>query len=280
VVGLIEAALQPLCPSTRRLDVQAAGRTDAGVSAAGQVISFHTYDSPMADAMLEAINAVAPGELRVWRVEAVPRAFHATFSAAWRRYLYLFPLRGDAPPDTLHDCVRHAKSGALGEVDTTHMDAIDVEPEEVDRLLRPLCGRTLNYSAFARDTVAGRDARSRLHLARASVTRLPPSSVSQEGNGGRVMMVELVGDRFLRRMVRVLVATAIREATRRLSPPSEASSGRGEGGRGGSESDGNELLRLCESGDRLATALAMPPVGLCLIEAGYPPYSPDSLTTH
>lgn len=31
--------------------------------------------------ILAAINAARPGLLRAWRVESVPRAFHATFKA-------------------------------------------------------------------------------------------------------------------------------------------------------------------------------------------------------
>lgn len=42
--------------------------------------------------ILVAINAVQPGVLRAWHAERVPRSFHATFSAHWRRYLYLLPL--------------------------------------------------------------------------------------------------------------------------------------------------------------------------------------------
>ena len=34
-----------------------------------------------------------PGLLQAWHAECVPRAFHATFSAQWRRYLYLLPRR-------------------------------------------------------------------------------------------------------------------------------------------------------------------------------------------
>ena len=50
-------------------------------------------------------------------------------------------------------------------------------------------------------------------------------------------------------MVRVLVATAIREA--------------GADGRAGA------LERLLASGERRATAPPMPPQGLCLVEVGY-----------
>jgi hypothetical protein len=31
--------------------------------------------------------------LMVWQAELVPRQFHATFAATWRRYVYLLPLK-------------------------------------------------------------------------------------------------------------------------------------------------------------------------------------------
>jgi len=272
VVGLLEAALQPHC-SSGRLDIQAAGRTDAGVTAVGQVLSFHTYDSPTADAIAAAVDGVAPGHLRACTVARVPRAFHATFSACWRRYVYLFPLRSAFPRGGVCDCVRHGKSAALGDTDTTHVDLLDVQPAAVDRLLQPLVGKTLDFSAFARDTAAGKDSRCRLHIARASVVRLPPPPTSNDpGDEGAVpaMMVELAGDRFLRRMVRVLVATAIRES---LHPLDDRSPGVASPDESPPISD-SRLVALCHAGDRLATAMAMPPLGLCLVEAGYPPYAP------
>ena len=67
--------------------------------------------------------------------------------------------------------------------------------------------------------------------------------------------MELVGSRFLRRMVRVLVATALREAT----------PGGGAAGFGGGA---DALLRCLEAG-REATAMAAPAAGLCFAGAGY-----------
>ena len=77
------------------------------------------------------------------------------------------------------------------------------------------------------------------------------------------MLVELVGDRFLRRMVRILVATALRLAL--LYP---------EGKCGVSQSDGGgvvgRLLRLVlENGDRSQAAYPAPPQGLAFLGVGF-----------
>lgn len=70
----------------------------------------------------------------------------------------------------------------------------------------------------------------------------------------RVMAVELVGSRFLKRMVRVLVSTALREAT-----PGAAR----YGGR-------RDALLQCFAEGRDATGMPAPAVGLCFAGAGYP----------
>ncbi|GFR50840.1 hypothetical protein Agub_g13095, partial [Astrephomene gubernaculifera] len=47
----------------------------------------------IAAAITAAAPCAAPGSLRALAVQLRPRHFHATFSALWRRYIYLFPLR-------------------------------------------------------------------------------------------------------------------------------------------------------------------------------------------
>ncbi|EIE20251.1 pseudouridine synthase, partial [Coccomyxa subellipsoidea C-169] len=73
--------------------VNAAGRTDRGVSAYGQVVSFYSWEELALDDIITCINAADPGKLRALHAQVVPRSFHATFQAVWRRYIYLLPLR-------------------------------------------------------------------------------------------------------------------------------------------------------------------------------------------
>lgn len=86
----------------------------------------------------------------------------------------------------------------------------------------------------------------------------------------RVLAIELVGDRFLRRMVRVLVATAVREAVPGAGWFAAPDAADGSGGGGESGPDG-ALLRAAAARDRRATAPSAPAEGLCFLEAGYRP---------
>jgi len=62
----------------------AAGRTDAGVSALGQVVAFEAPDwlTPA------ALNGELPDSVRAWARADAPAGFHATHDAAWREYVY------------------------------------------------------------------------------------------------------------------------------------------------------------------------------------------------
>jgi len=87
VQGAVETALTAFCGETIRL--AAAGRTDTGVHATGQVISFDlTRDWPEATVM-NALNAHLVQEaVAVLDCVRVDDDWHARFSATGRAYLY------------------------------------------------------------------------------------------------------------------------------------------------------------------------------------------------
>ena len=75
----------------------AAGRTDAGAHAEGQVANFH-YAGRLLPARLRAgLNARLPNDVAVLDVGEVPPDFHARYSARWRRYRYRYLDRAARP---------------------------------------------------------------------------------------------------------------------------------------------------------------------------------------
>ena len=66
--------------SLAQVAVDCAGRTDRGVSAVGQVVSFHSWHDVDLERVAQCLDAAAPGVLRAVHVQRVPRKFHATFS--------------------------------------------------------------------------------------------------------------------------------------------------------------------------------------------------------
>jgi tRNA pseudouridine38-40 synthase len=86
VEGAVRAALDVVYRSWSGLAV--AGRTDAGVHARGQVVSFEAATGPPAERTAEALNTVLPDDVAVTAAEPVPKGFHARFSARSRTYRY------------------------------------------------------------------------------------------------------------------------------------------------------------------------------------------------
>ena len=88
VAGELRAALAQVLGTP--VDLAVAGRTDAGVHARGQVVSF---DAPIGcvepDRLRKALNSMLAPHIAVRGLEAAPADFHARFSARWRRYRYL-----------------------------------------------------------------------------------------------------------------------------------------------------------------------------------------------
>jgi tRNA pseudouridine38-40 synthase len=68
--------------------IKAAGRTDTGVHARGQVISFQLPWRQGMDQLARALNATLPSDISIRHVEPAPEGFHPRFSAICRRYSY------------------------------------------------------------------------------------------------------------------------------------------------------------------------------------------------
>jgi len=86
VQGALEEALSRI--TQRAVRVTAAGRTDAGVHAAAQIVSFQSEWRHSEAELERALNAVLPDDIAVRQVERVAETFHARFSASSREYLY------------------------------------------------------------------------------------------------------------------------------------------------------------------------------------------------
>ncbi len=68
--------------------LHAAGRTDAGVHARGQVVTFRTDDDLELFRVAAGVSHLMKGELSVVSAEYVPREFHPGISATHKQYSY------------------------------------------------------------------------------------------------------------------------------------------------------------------------------------------------
>lgn len=86
VQGELERTLSQL--ARQPVMVTGAGRTDTGVHALGQVISFTIEWRHEAQALQRALNANLPDDIAVRDVQATGETFHPRFDARRRAYIY------------------------------------------------------------------------------------------------------------------------------------------------------------------------------------------------
>ena len=124
----LEEALSQI--AAQPIKVTAAGRTDTGVHATQQVVSFATMVERPERAWVKGTNSLLPNELSVRWVVPVPEQFNARFSATGRRYQYVLLEAERAPaiarhyvtwsPAQLDDAAMHTAAQQLvGEHDFT-----------------------------------------------------------------------------------------------------------------------------------------------------------------
>jgi len=227
VLGAIREGLEGLLGKDAPKAIAMAGRTDAGVHAIGQVLSFSTWGSTSEDEIAAALGKVACNEIRVARVANVHRSFHANFGATWRRYMYLFPL--NTRPD----------------------GSEDVDCGRVQRQLEHISREPLHFNALAFASIRNWEARSDVDVCTLLHTSARRVQIGADPTAP-ALLVELTADRFLRRMVRILVSSAIRAARH--------------------HADDRELRRIVLEGKREGAALPAPPEGLCMVGVGYDSY--------
>ena len=164
VQAALENAIMKL--SGESVTVGAAGRTDAGVHALGQVAHADIAKEMLADKMRDALNAhLRPHPVAVLAAEMVPEDFHARFNAIARHYVYRIvnrraPLTFDAgrawsvQADLDAGAMHAAAQGLVGHHDFTTFRAAECQANSPVKTLDVLnvvrAGDEIRVSASAR----------------------------------------------------------------------------------------------------------------------------------
>ena len=165
------------------MPVAAAGRTDAGVHALGQVVSFSLERGMEPEALLRALNGMLPNEVRVLEAALVPPSFHARRSARSKLYRYVLDTGAVQLP------TRRSQAG--------HTPWL-LDPQRVAEAARLYAGR----HDFASLASSGGSVRTTVR----TVTRSETAFVAPPTAGlGPTLVYDVEADGFLRKMVRSLV---------------------------------------------------------------------------
>lgn len=84
--GKFEAILTKMCETN--VEIQASGRTDAGVHARGQVANFHMNTMKTPQEIMDYLNQYLPDDVAVISIEVVPERFHSRLNAKGKTYQY------------------------------------------------------------------------------------------------------------------------------------------------------------------------------------------------
>jgi tRNA pseudouridine38-40 synthase len=177
----LEEALERVTQESLR--VVASGRTDAGVHALGQVVSFRSETHLAPEVLHKALNAELPRDMAVLAVEQVADDFHAISSAVRKRYRYVID------------------DGATRDVFARHYTwqfRCPLDAAAMHRAAQALVG-THDFSSFE---TSGSPREN-------SIRTIFELSVVRERGGATRLAVEVEADGFLYNMVRAIVGTLV-----------------------------------------------------------------------
>lgn len=219
VQSVVEAALSTIGWEGKA--VLAAGRTDTGVHALGQVIAFDLNWTHSTQELQSALNAYLPPDIAVQYISMASENFHPRFAAQARRYRYCLFF------DDVRQPLRERYSWR-------------VWPEVSIFLLNQLSERligTHDFGAFGSPPRAG-----------GSTVRTITSAEWLEDRPG--LIFEIIGNAFLYRMVRRLVAFQIEIAQGKM--------------------DQEEINQIFFDRSKIQVRDTAPAHGLTLVEVIYP----------
>lgn len=186
VQGELEKALARL--TGQKVRIKAAGRTDTGVHALGQVISFKVEWNHSLEDLHRGLNALLPRDIAVKELAPAPEGFHPRFSALMRHYRYTILNTPWRSP--LRDRYAYHFPGPL-DVEAMNLAASFLVGEH-------------DFASFGMPPEGENTVRA---VYRAEWRR-----------EGDLLHFDIVANAFLRRMVRLIVGTLLRVGVGKLSP--------------------------------------------------------------
>ncbi|MFC1901940.1 tRNA pseudouridine(38-40) synthase TruA [Chloroflexota bacterium] len=181
IQGEIEKALRKLTGA--RIRIKAAGRTDAGVHARGQVVSFRTDSALPLAAFVDGLNHYLPRDIAVKEASGVDDSFDARRSALSREYRYNILNSPTRSP------IRQGFSYRVNG---------DLDVEAMQRACQALVGRH-DFASFVTSPEVAKQKNTLRNVYKAEIAR-----------DGDMLVFDMVANAFLPHQVRNTVGALIR----------------------------------------------------------------------
>lgn len=231
VQGAIEAALGSI--TGEALAIEGAGRTDSGVHATGQVISFSSAARFDPETWRQALNAHLPEAIAIRAVREVAADFHARKSALARSYRYRIVC------DPVRAPLMERYAWRVG---------YPLDAQAMDAAAARLHGEH-DFGAFGASPRDNRSEGYRGHTVRTMLEARCEAQAGPCGEGAQIVCV-FTANAFLTGMVRRLVGALALVGARRLSV--------------------DAFVAILEARERGHRGPVAPARGLCLTGVGYP----------
>ncbi len=176
VQGVLEAALGRIVQEP--VFLTAAGRTDRGVHAKGQVANFRTRSGMNLGRLAYAVNSLLPFAICVTDMREVPHAYHARYSALVREYRYF---------------LLEKPSAVQGRYTGYHKGSLDIE--KLNLCARELVGKH-DFAVYSKGNSPGAN----------TLCTVYGASWSRHEE---TVVFRISANRFLRTMVRFLVSALL-----------------------------------------------------------------------
>lgn len=237
VQAALQKAVEKLTGSPA--NVLAAGRTDSGVHAIGQVANFRTTSTIPCENIRTGLQRFLPDDIVVREAAEADESFHATYSARSKRYRYVILNQPVAIPFLRRYVYRHHRP-----LDAAAMQAA------ADKLLGRHDFRCFE-SQFPNKATSIRTV-TEATLRRSSIwpvwSEAAPHA-APDGEDGPLLCFDIVADGFLYNMVRAIVGTLLKVGEGKWPP--------------------DEVQRIIERQDRAQAGETAPAHGLYLVHVEY-----------
>lgn len=239
IQGKIEAILSKMCGVP--VEINGAGRTDAGVHSKGQVANFKIHTDKTAAEIMDYLNLYLPEDVAVVEIEEVNDRFHARLNAKGKHYQYRLRTAVTSDVFSRRTVCPYAEIPNVGMADKAQEEAskcvnkeyvLDVNAmKEAAKLL----GGKHDFKAF---TSNHRTKKSTVRTIDIQITETPEEIV-----------FDYTGDGFLYHMVRILTGTLIEVGEGKRTPES--------------------MTNILNSEERANAGVLVPAKGLTLVEVYY-----------
>ena len=236
----VEDAIRRLTGET--VSLRAAGRTDSGVHAIGQVANFHTASAVPVRQFQSGLHNFLPDDIAVRRVDEVGEDFHATYRATRKHYRYV-----------IHNSrIRHPFLGRYAWRVSRKLNVIAMQ-----QAARELVG-TYDFRCFESHfpnkassvrTVSEAIVSERRECPMWNATGPLPGATRSPSGIDEFIWLDFAADGFLYNMVRAMTGTLVNVGLGRWTPA--------------------DVCRIINSRDRSQAGETAPPHGLYLLRVDY-----------